>query len=113
MRIAQLLLAVVCVSGPLAGAVQAQRAFGIDVSHFQNVMNWNTAYDQGVEFAFVRATRGPTSGVAFLNDTQFNNNVAGLHDLAVNQNKTIYNGFYHFARPDLIAINDGNNALSG
>lgn len=98
-------------------AQAAHRTQGLDVSQFQGTMNWNTAYNQNVRFAFVRATRGGTSGgnwgYASLDDSKFNENVVALRDLAVNNNKVIYNGFYHYSRPDLITINDGNNSSAG
>jgi len=33
---------------------------GIDVSHYQGTMNWATAKNAGVEFAFIKATEGTT-----------------------------------------------------
>jgi len=111
-RGARLAALIVCTS-LLPSAASAQRAKGIDVSHFQGTMNWDTAYSQDVRFAFVRASRGGTGsgtwGSQSLDDTQFSANVLSLRNLAVNQNKVIYNGFYHYARPDMIAVNDGNN----
>ena len=101
--------AVLLVAG--SGAFAQTRTHGIDVSSNQGTMNWNTAYNQNVRFAFVRATRGPSSGPQSLNDSQFSTNVTNLRNLAVSQNKVIYNGFYHYGRPDVIAINDGNNGI--
>jgi GH25 family lysozyme M1 (1,4-beta-N-acetylmuramidase) len=36
------------------------RVLGIDVSQFQSTMNWNTAWNQGGRFAFIRASRTDT-----------------------------------------------------
>lgn len=107
--------AVVLVSLLASSSAQAShRTQGVDVSQFQGTMNWNMTYDRGARFAFVRATRGGTSGgdwgSASLDDSAFNTNVLALRNLAVNNNKTIYNGFYHYSRPDLITVNDGNNS---
>ncbi|MEM6313781.1 MAG: glycoside hydrolase family 25 protein [Planctomycetota bacterium] len=90
-----------------ASTAFAQRARGIDVSQFQGTMNWETAYDNGVRFAFVRATRGgltPETGQVF--DTRFTLNMAGLFNLS-GIGKDIYAGAYHFARPDLIPTTNG------
>jgi GH25 family lysozyme M1 (1,4-beta-N-acetylmuramidase) len=91
------------------------RVMGIDVSQFQGNMNWDTAWNQGVQFAFVRASRGGTStgpnAAGFFNDTEFSDNVTLLRTQATRASNphTIYNGFYHYARPDLIAVFDGDN----
>ena len=95
-------------------ALAQTRAHGIDVSQFQGTMNWDTAYNQGVRFAFIRASRGGTSGPGFVNDTQFLNNVTRLHDQATRASnpRTIYNGFYHYGRPDLIAVANTNTSVN-
>jgi len=33
---------------------------GIDVSHYQKVIDWNTVAQQNIEFAFVKASEGQT-----------------------------------------------------
>jgi GH25 family lysozyme M1 (1,4-beta-N-acetylmuramidase) len=109
------------ITAPLLAAPSgalAQRVAGIDVSQFQGNMNWDTAWSQGVQFAFIRASRGGTSGGpnpgGFFNDTEFTDNVNLLHTQATRASNphTIYNGFYHYARPDLIAVSDGDNVGS-
>jgi GH25 family lysozyme M1 (1,4-beta-N-acetylmuramidase) len=86
------------------------RVHGIDVSQFQSNMNWDTAYNQGVRFAFVRASRGGTSGPGFVNDTEYADNVSLLSTLATRASnpRTIYSGFYHYGRPDLISVANTN-----
>lgn len=97
------------VVAPASGA----RVTGVDVSEYQGTMNWTTAYNKGISFAFVRADRGGTASGAWsdwsYNDIKFSTNVTNLRSTA-NAGKVIYNGFYHYARPDVLAINDGNNA---
>jgi GH25 family lysozyme M1 (1,4-beta-N-acetylmuramidase) len=89
------------------------RVQGIDVSSFQGNMNWDTAYDQGVRFTFMRASRGPSAGTGFFNDPELFDNISLLRSQATRASnpRTIYNGFYHYGRPDLIAIhsNDGGD----
>ena len=46
------------------------RLTGIDVSHFQGTMNWNTAVSKGISFAMIRGSRTDT-----LPDTQLANNM--------------------------------------
>ncbi|WP_292489682.1 GH25 family lysozyme [Methanoculleus sp. 10] len=70
------------------------RTFGIDVSHWQGEINWNSVHNSGKSFAFVKATEG--NGFT---DPKFitNMNGASANGMLV--------GAYHFARPDL-----GNSA---
>jgi len=70
------------------------RVFGIDVSHWQGDINWNSVHNSGNSFAFVKATEGDG-----LTDSRFitNMNGASANGMLV--------GAYHFARPDL-----GNSA---
>ncbi len=109
--------AVAAVALSMGSVADAARTQGIDVSQWQGNMNWNTAYSQDVRFTFVRASRGGTKngpyGIGHVEDGKFVRNVNELRALAVNSNKTIYNGFYHYGRPDLIAVNDGNNVGTG
>jgi lysozyme len=70
-----------------AGAI---RQPGIDVSHFQDTIDWSQVAASGEEFAYVKATQGLNT-----NDAQFTANMAGAKaaGLAV--------GAYHFADPEL------------
>jgi GH25 family lysozyme M1 (1,4-beta-N-acetylmuramidase) len=67
----------------------AQRPMGIDVSHYQSVINWSNVAGGGITFAWCKATEGLT-----YTDPTFVSNV--LHAKAAN----IPIGLYHFARPD-------------
>ncbi|KAH9022150.1 glycoside hydrolase family 25 protein [Lactarius hengduanensis] len=51
---------------------------GIDVSHFQGTLNWNTIKSQGVVFAYIKATEGTT----FI-DPNFSSNYVGATNAAV------------------------------
>jgi lysozyme len=60
---------------------------GIDVSHWQGDIDWKKVADDGVEFAFIKATEGTA-----LIDDKFFENVNGANAAGI---KT---GAYHFAR---------------
>jgi lysozyme len=67
---------------------QPQFLSGIDVSHFQQVVDWPSVASAGIAFAFAKATDGGT-GV----DAQFAANWAGM------QAAGVVRGAYHFFRP--------------
>src|SRR5882672_9538638 len=67
----------------------AQRPMGIDVSHYQSVINWTNVAGAGITFAWCKATEGLTYV-----DPTFVSNVT--HAKAVN----IPIGLYHFAHPE-------------
>jgi GH25 family lysozyme M1 (1,4-beta-N-acetylmuramidase) len=78
------------------------RVLGVDVSQWQLDMNWNTAYDQGIRFAFVRSSRGgTTSAGGMVIDERFYENMGEIDALAA-AGKKIYAGAYHFGRWDTI-----------
>ncbi|KAH9173497.1 glycoside hydrolase family 25 protein [Lactarius sanguifluus] len=62
---------------------------GIDVSHWQGALNWNTIKSEGVTFAYIKATEGTT----FI-DPNFSSNYVGA------TNAGLIRGAYHFAHPD-------------
>jgi lysozyme len=70
-----------------AGSV---RQPGIDVSHYQDTINWSDVAGAGEEFAFVKATEGLNT-----NDAQFTTNMAGATAAGV------LAGAYHLAHPEL------------
>ena len=76
----------------------SETLLGVDVSHWQGVMDWRKAKKAGVQFAFIKATEG-------LNwvDPQFKNNMDGCRYV------DIPFGIYHFWRglvsPELQAAN--------
>lgn len=63
---------------------------GIDVSHWQENIDWSKVYEAGYRFAFVKATEG----VGWVDPNFVINMVNG-------RNAGLLMGAYHFARPDL------------
>ena len=61
---------------------------GIDVSHYQAEIDWESVAEQGVQFAFVKASEGMT-----LIDTLFCDNWAAMKAADIRR------GAYHFFRP--------------
>ena len=95
-----------------ADTARAERARGIDVSQWQLDMNFNTAYNQGIRFAFVRSSRGgTTSASGMVIDERFHENMAKIDALA-DAGKQIYAGAYHFGRWDTIG-SVVNNSIIG
>ena len=121
------------VAGHLMGtapSVQAQqRSLGLDVSSWQGNISqstWNALHTvEGRDFAYLRATRGGTTGFYNQSDPQNNNNLNRLSqrydDPYFMQNITrataagMFAGSYHFSRPDIIAstTNSGGIANTG
>ena len=92
----------------------AQRVKGLDTSSAANTNApsqslWNTAFNQGYQFAFVRSSRGGTSDATRLDDGQFYDNITRA------TNSGMLTGSYHFARPDAFATHtaadDANHYL--
>src|SRR6185369_11987309 len=76
-------------------SASAQRIKGFDVSQFQGNINWATAYNQGIRFAFIRSDRGGPMGMQ-LTDSQFLANMAASSNVIVDgQPVTILTGNYH------------------
>jgi GH25 family lysozyme M1 (1,4-beta-N-acetylmuramidase) len=89
----------------------AQRLNGFDVSQFQGTVNWATAYNQGIRFAFIRADRGGPMGMQFT-DSQFLANMAASSNVIVDgQPVTILTGNYHAGRPDTFVVPPGTTTL--
>lgn len=68
----------------------AYEIHGIDVSHFQGKVDWSAVKEQGVSFAFIKATEGVEHC-----DTLFYSNWKALKLAGVKR------GAYHFFRPNL------------
>jgi lysozyme len=60
---------------------------GIDVSHWQGRVNWQTVAGSDAKFAIAKATEGTSS------DDQFKDNWSGIQEAG------LFRGAYHFARP--------------
>jgi GH25 family lysozyme M1 (1,4-beta-N-acetylmuramidase) len=76
---------------PLEARLFMARLTGIDVSHFQGTMNWNTAVSQGISFAIIRASRSDT-----LPDTQL---AANMNASTGAKAKGLVVGVYHRILP--------------
>ncbi|MFC7404132.1 GH25 family lysozyme [Georgenia alba] len=61
---------------------------GIDVSHWQGDVDWQSVRDAGIEFAWIKATEADS-----YTDPQFADNYIEAHEAGV------IRGAYHFARP--------------
>lgn len=68
---------------------EATTTSGIDVSHYQGTINWTTAKNSGVQFAYIKSTEG----VSYV-DPMFDTYYTGATTAKV------IRGAYHFALPD-------------
>ena len=73
---------------------------GVDVSHYQNRINWDSVAATGVQFAFVKATEGETWQDSFFCKNWDRMRLAGLK-----------RGAYHFLNPSLNARLQAENFL--
>ncbi len=74
---------------------------GIDVSHYQHRIDWDTVATQKVDFAFVKATEGLT-----YKDSLFQRNWSELKRVGIKR------GAYHFYRPNSSPKTQAYNFLS-
>ncbi len=72
------------------GRALAQRPLGIDVSSYQETINWSSVKSAGITFAWAKATEGTYYVDAYFTANEANAKAAG-----------VLIGAYHFARPDL------------
>lgn len=77
---------------------QQSKAMGIDVSHYQGAINWQSVKQAGTAFAFAKATDGGSDV-----DSQFKNNWQGMKSAGV------IRGAYHFFEPTQDATAQANN----
>lgn len=70
--------------------VKPGQVWGIDVSHHQGRIDWTDVPDQGVFFAYMKASQGKR-----FKDRQFGRNWIAVNELR-NQGKKIHRGAYHF-----------------
>ncbi len=73
---------------------------GIDVSHYQAQINWDTISQQNVSFAFVKATEGATHV-----DTLFCRNWSEMDRVGLKR------GAYHFFRPQTSPVAQAQNFI--
>ncbi len=86
-RTARPLVVAVAALSALAASALAY-ADGIDISHYQGTVSWSKVDAAGVSFAFMKATEGTSYA-----DPTMRTNWVGA------ENRGIYRGAYHFARP--------------
>lgn len=70
------------------------RILGIDVSHYQGSPNWTSVHNDGVKFAFAKATEGN-----YYHDSSY------VYNMNNGKAAGVQMGAYDFARPDLISAN--------
>ena len=80
--------------------LQHYAVHGIDVSHYQHRVDWPLVAEQGIDFAFVKATEG-----LFYRDSFFCENWAAMQDAGIKR------GAYHFFRPTLSPQLQADNFL--
>lgn len=88
-----LLSAAACEELPTGPGTAGGPLPGIDVSHWQGTVDWNTVSAEGIEFAFIKATEGGD-----YTDPRFAANWAGARRAGV------VRGAYHFFRPQTDAM---------
>ena len=76
------------------------KAAGIDVSHYQGAINWQSVKQAGIAFAYAKATDGGTTV-----DSQFKTNWQAM------QAAGIARGAYHFFEPTAEAAAQANNFI--
>ena len=127
LRFVTIALAAAC-AAVVESPARAQRAVGIDVSAWQGTINWPTVAAPvaqgggGKQFAFIRATRGGTTGFYNQSDP---NNTQGLNTLSQRYDDPffvsnitqatangLFAGPYHFARPDIIETTLNSNGIA-
>ena len=74
--------------------------YGIDVSHYQSRVNWEVVAQEGISFAFVKATEGVSH-----QDSLFCLNWTGIQDAGLKR------GAYHFFLPGVPAALQANNFI--
>ena len=75
--------------------------FGVDLSSYQGTVDWTTLKDQGVDFAFIKATEG-----SLLQDTRFSANWTGAAEAGIPA------GAYHFLSYDSPGETQADNFIS-
>src|SRR5215467_4616829 len=78
-------------SFPSDAMARPELLFGVDVSHYDGVIDWSKAREQEIRFAYVKATQGVQS-----TDNTFARNWADIGKLWGSETTRIYRGAYHF-----------------
>ena len=85
---------------PLTERMDGFKVHGIDISHYQSKVHWPTIAEQGISFAFVKATEGETH-----TDSLF------LHNWQQIKEVGILRGAYHFFRPGTSSLHQALNFI--
>jgi lysozyme len=84
--------------------VRADKAFGIDVSHYEEDVEWEKVAKQGIRFVYIKATQGEK-----FYDPTFERNWTAVGKIRVKDDPLLRRGAYHFMTandpPDLQAQN--------
>jgi lysozyme len=84
--------------------VRADKAFGIDVSHYEEDIEWEKVARQGIRFVYIKATQGEK-----YYDPTFKRNWAAVGMIEAKDDPSLHRGAYHFMTakdpPDLQAQN--------
>jgi len=86
------ILAAACLA---SSSLMAQRPLGIDVSSYQGSINWTSAHNGGVKWAYAKATEGEYFQDGWFHANMNNGKAAGVQM-----------GAYDFLRPDLYCANN-------
>ncbi|HMQ49929.1 MAG TPA: GH25 family lysozyme [Saprospiraceae bacterium] len=81
--------------------METYEVHGIDVSHYQSRINWDTVMDQEIHFAFVKATEGVSHA-----DSLFCHNWQEMKRVGIRRSA------YHFFRPSSPAYEQAYNFFS-
>lgn len=87
------------------GIICGQEVVGIDVSHHQDMIDWNLVGETDIEFVYIKATEGAT-----YTDPNFHSNIKGAIEAGLSV------GAYHYFRMTSSAteqFENFKNALSG
>lgn len=86
---------------PITERLEQYHVHGIDVSHYQSIINWDTLATQDITFTFVKATEGEN-----FSDTLYCHNWKEMNRVG------IIRGAYHFFRPKTSIVNQAENFIS-
>ncbi len=81
--------------------VEGFAVHGIDLSHYQTKINWDTVAAEGIKFAFVKATEG-----RFHLDRKYCENWQEMKRVGIKR------GAYHFFRPSIDAAEQARNFMN-
>lgn len=90
-----------CSCNQLTERLDGYAVHGIDISHYQSDINWDTVATQKIDFAFIKATEGRD-----FRDSCFTQNWQALKRVNIRR------GAYHFFHPNLSAQLQAQNFIS-